>query len=79
VPRHVLEALDLRAKRRCLPAVERAWAGLWRPAAAVRGHPHRRDPRRGRRDVRLSARKGELHLVGKGEKSRTVLAHPKLG
>ena len=29
-------------------------------------------------DVRLSARKGELHLVGKGEKSRAVPAHPKL-
>ena len=29
-------------------------------------------------DVRLSARKGELHLVGKGEKARTVPVHPKL-
>ncbi|HET9973160.1 MAG TPA: tyrosine-type recombinase/integrase [Streptosporangiaceae bacterium] len=29
-------------------------------------------------DVRLSARKGELHLVGKGEKSRTVPVHPQL-
>ena len=29
-------------------------------------------------DVRLSARKGELHLVGKGEKSRIVPVHPKL-
>ncbi len=28
--------------------------------------------------MRLSARKGELHLVGKGEKSRTVPVHPKL-
>ncbi len=28
--------------------------------------------------MRLTARKGELHLVGKGEKSRTVPAHPKL-
>jgi integrase/recombinase XerC len=28
--------------------------------------------------VRLSARKGEVHLVGKGEKSRTVPVHPKL-
>jgi site-specific recombinase XerD len=28
--------------------------------------------------VRLSARKGELHPVGKGEKSRTVPVHPKL-
>jgi site-specific recombinase XerC len=26
-------------------------------------------------DVRLSARKGEVHLVGKGEKSRTVPVH----
>jgi site-specific recombinase XerD len=29
-------------------------------------------------DVRLSARKGELHLIGKGEKSRTVPAHAAL-
>jgi site-specific recombinase XerD len=28
--------------------------------------------------VRLSARKGEIHLVGKGEKARTVPVHPKL-
>ena len=28
--------------------------------------------------MRLSARKGELHLIGKGEKSRTVPVHPKL-
>lgn len=27
--------------------------------------------------VRLSARKGEIHLVGKSEESRTVPAHPK--
>lgn len=29
-------------------------------------------------DVRLSVRKGELHLVGNGEKSRTVPVHSKL-
>jgi integrase/recombinase XerC len=29
-------------------------------------------------DVSLSARKGDLHLVGKGEKSRTVPAHAAL-
>jgi site-specific recombinase XerC len=29
-------------------------------------------------DVRLSARKRELHLVGKGERSRTVPVHPQL-
>jgi integrase/recombinase XerC len=28
--------------------------------------------------VRLSVRKGEVHLVGKGEKARTVPVHPKL-
>ena len=28
--------------------------------------------------MRLSVRKGELHLVGKGEKARTVPVHPKL-
>ncbi|MGI8451660.1 MAG: tyrosine-type recombinase/integrase [Streptosporangiaceae bacterium] len=29
--------------------------------------------------VRLGARKGEIHLVGKGGKSRTVAVHPELG
>jgi site-specific recombinase XerC len=29
-------------------------------------------------DVRLSARKGEVHLVGKGEKSRDVPVHARL-
>jgi integrase/recombinase XerC len=29
-------------------------------------------------DVRMSARKGELHIVGKGEKSRTVPIHAEL-
>ena len=29
-------------------------------------------------DVRVSARKGDLYLVGKGQKSRTVPLHPKL-
>jgi integrase/recombinase XerC len=29
-------------------------------------------------DVRLSAHKGEVHVIGKGEKQRTVPAHPKL-
>ncbi len=28
--------------------------------------------------MRLGARKGEIHLIGKGEKSRIVPVHPKL-
>ena len=80
MPRHVLEASDLRAKRRCLPAVERAWGRALAPCCRCTRAPRIAEIRVADvADVRLSARKGELHLVGRGEKSRTVLVHPKLG
>jgi integrase/recombinase XerC len=81
VPRHAPKALDPRAKLRYLRAVEvrpgardRAIALLPLYAGTRIAEIRALDVA----DVRLSARKGELHLVGKGEKSRTVPVHPKL-
>src|SRR5216683_2257126 len=81
VPRHAPKALDPRAKLRYLRAVEvwpsardRAIALLPLYAGARIAEIRALDVA----DVRLSARKGELHLVGKGEKSRTVPVHQKL-
>jgi integrase len=68
--------------RRSTPGRSSATCGPWRRgrapgpgyrlAAAVRRPAHRRGrgPRRRRRE--LQRRKGKLHVVGKGEKSRTV-------
>ena len=81
VPRHAPRALDPRAKLRYLRAVE-AWPGA--RARAIALLPLYAGTRIAEiraldvADVRLSARKGEIHLVGKGEKSRTVPMHPKL-
>jgi integrase/recombinase XerD len=81
VPRHAPRALDPRAKLRYLRAVE-AWPGA--RARAIALLPLYAGTRIAEiraldvADVRLSARKGEIHLVGKGEKSRIVPVHPKL-
>jgi len=81
VPRHVPRALDPRAKLRYLRAVE-AWPGTRDRAIEVlplyAGTRIAEIRALDVADARLSARKGELHLVGKGEKSRTVPVHPKL-
>jgi site-specific recombinase XerC len=81
VPRHAPRALDPRAKLRYLRAVE-AWPSARDRAIAVlplyAGTRIAEIRALDVADVRLSARKGELHLVGKGEKSRTVPVHPKL-
>ena len=81
VPRHAPKALDSRSKLRYLRAVEawprprdRAMALLPLYAGTRIAEIRALDVA----DVRLSARKGQLHLVGKGEKSRTVPVHPKL-
>jgi integrase/recombinase XerC len=81
VARHAPKALEPRAKLRYLRAVEacpyardRAIALLPLYAGTRIAEIRALDVT----DVRLSARKGELHLVGKGEKSRTVPVHPKL-
>lgn len=81
VARHAPRALDPQAKLRYLRAVEawpaaRDWAIALLPLYA--GTRIAEIEALDVADVRLSARKGELHLVGKGEKSRTVPAHPKL-
>ncbi len=81
VPRHAPKALDPRAKVRYLRAVE-AWPSVRDRAIALlplyAGTRIAEIAALDVADVRLSARKGELHLVGKGEKSRTVSAHPKV-
>ena len=74
-------ALDKRATLRWLRAVEacpsprdRALAGIPLYAGARIGEVVRMDTG----DVRLSARKGTLRLLGKGNKPREVQAHPQL-
>jgi integrase/recombinase XerD len=81
VPRHAPRALGPRAKLRYLRAVE-AWPSARDRAIALlplfAGTRIAEIAALDTGDVRLSARKGELHLVGKGEKSRTVPAHAAL-
>ena len=81
VPRHAPKALEPRAKLRYLRAVE-AWPCARDRAIALlplyAGTRIAEIAALDVADVRLCARKGELHLVGKGEKSRTVPVHPKL-
>jgi len=81
VPRHAPKALKPRAKLRYLRAVE-AWPSARDRAIALlplyAGARIAEIRALDVADVRLSARKGELHLVGKGEKSRTVPVHQKL-
>ena len=81
VPRHAPKALKPRAKLRYLRAVE-AWPSARDRAIALlplfAGTRIAEIAALDAADVSLSARKGELHLIGKGEKSRTVPVHPKL-
>jgi len=81
VPRHAPKALDPRAKLRYLRAVEACPSARDRAIALLPLYAGTRIAEIAALDVadaRLSARKGELHLVGKGEKARTVPVHPKL-
>jgi site-specific recombinase XerD len=81
VPRHAPKALEPRAKLRYLRAVEACPSARDRAIALLPLFAGTRIAEIAAldvADVRLSARKGELHLVGKGEKSRTVPVHPKL-
>jgi site-specific recombinase XerD len=81
VPRHAPKALEPRAKLRYLRAVEacpfardRAIALLPLYAGSRIAEIEALDVP----DVRLSARKGSVHLVGKGEKARDVPVHAML-
>ena len=81
VPRHAPKALDPRAKLRYLRAVEACPGARDRAIAMLplfAGTRIAEIAALDTADVRLCARKGELHLVGKGEKSRTVPVHAKL-
>ena len=79
VPRHAPKALEPRAKLRYLRAVE-AWPSARDRAIALlplyAGTRIAEIAALDVADVRLSARKGELHLVGKGEKSRDGAGAP---
>jgi site-specific recombinase XerD len=81
VPRHAPKALDPRAKLRYLRAVE-AWPDARDRAIALlplyAGTRIAEIAALDTADVRLSARKGDVHLVGKGEKSRDVPVHARL-
>jgi site-specific recombinase XerD len=81
VPRHAPKALCPKAKTRYLRAVE-AWPSARDRAIALlplyAGTRIAEIAALDVADVRLSARKGEVHLVGKGEKSRTVPVHVRL-
>jgi integrase/recombinase XerC len=81
VARHAPKALSPRAKLRYLRAVE-AWPIARDRAIALlplyAGTRIAEIEALDVPDVSLSARKGDLHLVGKGEKSRTVPAHAAL-
>ncbi len=81
VPRHAPKALDPRAKLRYLRAVEGCPSPRDRAIALLPLFAGTRIAEIAALDVadiRLSARKGEVHLVGKGEKLRSVPVHPKL-
>ena len=81
MPRHAPQALEPRAKLRYLRAVEACPSARDRAIALLPLYAGTRIAEIRAldvADVRLSARKGEIHLVGKGEKSRTVPVHPKL-
>jgi integrase/recombinase XerD len=81
VARHAPKALEPRAKLRYLRAVEAGPSARDRAIALLPLFAGTRIAEISAldiADVRLSARKGEVHLVGKGEKSRTVPVHPKL-
>lgn len=81
VPRHAPRALGPRAKKRYLRAVEACPSARDQAIALLPLYAGTRIAEMAAldvADVRLSARKGELHLVGKGEKSRTVPVHPAL-
>ena len=81
VPRHAPRAMDPRAKLRYLRAVEACQSARDRAIALLPLYAGTRIAEIRAldvADVRLSAREGEIHLVGKGDKSRTVPVHPKL-
>jgi site-specific recombinase XerD len=81
VARHAPRALSPRARLRYLRAAEARPSARDRAIALLPLYAGTRIAEMAAldvTDVRLSARKGDLHLVGKGEKSRVVPVHLKL-
>jgi site-specific recombinase XerD len=81
IPQRAPRALSVRAAVRYLRAVEACGSARDRAIALVPFYAGARIAETAGLDVddvALSARKGELRLIGKGEKSRTVPVHAKL-
>ena len=81
IPEHAPKALDERSSRRYLRAVQACPSARDRAIALVPFYAGARIAEVAALDVgdvKISARKGSLHLVGKGEKSRDVPLHPEL-
>lgn len=81
IPRRAPKALDERASKRYLRAVEACPSARDRAIVLVPFYAGARIAEVAALDlddVKISARKGSLHLVGKGEKSRELPLHPVL-
>lgn len=81
IPRRAPKALDERSSKRYLRAVQACPSARDRAIALIPFYTGARIAEVAAldvADVRISARKGSLHLVGKGEKSRDVPLHPEL-
>lgn len=81
VPPARAKALDERSSRRFLRAVQACPSARDRAIALIPFYAGARIAEVAALDVddvRVSARKGHIHLVGKGEKSRDVVLHPDL-
>jgi site-specific recombinase XerD len=81
VPRHAPKALDERASRRFLRAVQACPSARDRAIALIPFYAGARIAEVAAldvADVKISARKGSIHLVGKGQKSRDIVQHPEL-
>jgi site-specific recombinase XerD len=81
IPRHAPKALDERSSKRYLRAVEACPSARDRAMALIPFYAGARIAEVAAldiADVKISARKGSLHLVGKGEKIRRVPLHPEL-
>lgn len=81
VPRHAPKAMAPKAKLRYLRAIEACPSARNRLIALLPLYAGLRVSEIAALnvgDIRLSARKGELHLIGKGEKRRVVPVHPRL-
>jgi integrase/recombinase XerD len=81
IPRRAPKALDERSSKRYLRAVQACPSARDRAIALIPFYAGARIAEVAMldvADVKISARKGSLHLVGKGEKTRDIVLHPEL-